>query len=98
MDEVDEAKGLRDMIFPVLWFESGIDGIDDPHTLELLQTAIYMPEKAKQAMIPTFFCGWFSFGFSCCRLSGLHLLLQTKKPNTTSNHSNLRAQIEGRGK
>ena len=50
MDKVDEAKGLRDMIFPVLWFESGIDGINDPHTLELLQTAIYMPEKAKQAM------------------------------------------------
>ena len=44
------TKGLRDMIFPVLWFESGIDGINDPHTLELLQTAIYMPEKAKQAM------------------------------------------------
>ena len=49
-ERVKEAKGLRDMIFPVLWFESGIDGINDPHTLELLQTAIYMPEKAKQAM------------------------------------------------
>ena len=50
MDGVEVAEGLRDMIFPVLWFESGIDGIKDEHTLDLLQTAIYMPEKAKKAM------------------------------------------------
>ena len=47
---LEVTKGLRDMIFPVLWFESGIDAIKDEHTLDLLQKAIYMPEKAKQAM------------------------------------------------
>merc|ERR1711953_1240534 len=56
---LEVTKGLRDMIFPVLWFESGIDAIKDEHTLDLLQKAIYMPEKAKQAMIPTFFVGGF---------------------------------------
>ena len=50
LDGVNVIKGLRDMIFPVLWFESGIEGINDEHTLDLLHKAIYLPKKAKAAM------------------------------------------------
>ena len=50
LEGVNVIEGLRDMIFPVLWFESGIEGIEDEHTLDLLQTAIYLPKKAKAAM------------------------------------------------
>jgi hypothetical protein len=38
------------MIFPVMWFSEGIDGIDDEQTLQLLYTALFTPEKARNIM------------------------------------------------
>jgi len=34
MDEVKPAEGLRDMIFPFMWFSSGIESIEDEDTLD----------------------------------------------------------------
>ena len=50
MDEVKPAEGLRDMIFPFVWFSSGIESIEDEDTLSLLHTAVHAPEKARSAM------------------------------------------------
>ena len=55
MDEVKPAEGLRDMIFPFMWFSSGIESIEDENTLALLHTAVHTPEKARSALYPTFF-------------------------------------------
>ena len=50
MDEVKPAEGLRDMIFPFMWFSSGIESIEDEDTLALLHTAVHAPEKARSAL------------------------------------------------
>ena len=50
MDEVKPAEGLRDIIFPFMWFSSGIESIDDAHTVALLHTAVHTPEKARSAL------------------------------------------------
>lgn len=43
-------SGLRDMVFPVLWIAEGIDEITDEDTVNLLKTAIFTPERAKNAL------------------------------------------------
>jgi len=42
--------GLRDMVFPILWIAEGIDEISDMNTVNLLKTAIFTPERAKNAL------------------------------------------------
>jgi scavenger receptor class B protein 1 len=50
MADIKPAEGLRDIVFPVLWFADGIDSIEDPDTIHLLHTAINTPEKARSAL------------------------------------------------
>lgn len=50
IDDVKPAEGLRDMVFPFVWFSDGIESIDDADTISLLQTAVNTPEKARNAM------------------------------------------------
>ena len=42
--------GLRDIIFPIVWFSDGIDGLDDADTLSLLRTAVFLPDTARSIM------------------------------------------------
>ncbi len=44
------VTGLRNMVFPVLWIAEGIDEITDENTVNLLKTAIFTPERAKNAL------------------------------------------------
>ena len=37
VDGIHAARGLRDIIFPMLWWADGIDGIEDEKTLALLR-------------------------------------------------------------
>ena len=37
VDGIHGARGLRDIIFPMLWWADGIDGIEDEKTLALLR-------------------------------------------------------------
>ena len=46
----DLLLGLRDIVFPVLWFSEGIDSIDDEETINLLKTAIFLPDKIRNAL------------------------------------------------
>ncbi len=49
-DDLKQAQGLRDIIFPVLWFAEGIESIEDAETLNLFHTAVNTPEKARSAL------------------------------------------------
>ena len=42
--------GMRDLLFPVLWFWDGVDGIDDANTLALIKSAVFTPETARSIM------------------------------------------------
>ena len=50
IDDVKPAEGLRDILFPFVWFSDGIESIDDADTINLLHTAIHTPEKARSAL------------------------------------------------
>lgn len=52
---VKQAEGLRDIVFPVLWFSEGIDSIDDENTIYLLRSAIFLPDRIRSALYPTCF-------------------------------------------
>ena len=52
MDNVRQLKGVRDMIFPILWFTDGVEDLEDEDTISLLQTAIHTPEMARNLLYP----------------------------------------------
>ena len=37
VDGIHAARGLRDIIFPMVWWADGIDGIEDEEALHLLR-------------------------------------------------------------
>jgi hypothetical protein len=47
MDNVRQLKGVRDMIYPILWFT---DGVED--TISLLKTAVHTPEMDRNLLYP----------------------------------------------
>ena len=49
-DDIKPAEGLRDIVFPFVWFSDGIESLDHDETINLLHTAINTPEKARNAM------------------------------------------------
>ena len=53
MDAVRQLAGVRDMIYPIMWLHTGVDSMEDPNTISLLQTAVHTPEQARSAMYPT---------------------------------------------
>ena len=52
VDGVRQLAGVRDMIYPILWLHDGLETMEDPSTVSLLQTAVKTPEKARSAMYP----------------------------------------------
>ena len=48
--DVKPAEGLRDIVFPFVWFSDGIETIDDATTVSLLHSAVHTPEKARSAL------------------------------------------------
>ena len=50
VDDVPAARGVRDIVFPFVWFSDGIETIDDATTIGLLHSAIHTPEKARSAL------------------------------------------------
>jgi len=55
MEHVDQFEGVRDIIYPVLWFQDGIEELGDEETLSLLHMALHTPETARSIMYPTMF-------------------------------------------
>ena len=53
MDNVKQMQGVRDMIYPILWFTDGIADLEDDNTISLLQTAVNTPEMARSLLYPT---------------------------------------------
>ena len=52
VDGVRQLAGVRDVIYPILWLHDGLETMEDPGTVSLLQTAVNTPEKARSAMYP----------------------------------------------
>jgi hypothetical protein len=55
VEHVKQMEGVRDIIYPILWFSDGIDSLDDASTISLLKTALKTPEVARSVMYPTMF-------------------------------------------
>jgi len=53
VDTVKQLEGIRDTIYPIFWFQDGIEELEDPETVSLLRTAIHTPEVARSVMYPT---------------------------------------------
>jgi len=53
--EINAAKGLREIVFPFVWFGSGVDGIEDEGSISLIKTAVVLPEQLRSALYPTCF-------------------------------------------
>ena len=53
MDNVRQMQGVRDIIYPILWFTDGIAELEDDNTISLLQTAVHIPEMARSLLYPT---------------------------------------------
>ena len=53
MDNVRQLQGVRDMIYPILWFTDGVADLEDENTISLLQTAVHTPEMARSLLYPT---------------------------------------------
>lgn len=52
VEGVRQLSGVRDVIYPILWLHDGLETMEDPGTVSLLQTAVNTPEKARSAMYP----------------------------------------------
>ena len=52
VDGVRQLAGVRDMIYPIMWLHDGVDSMEDPATVSLLQTAVNTPEQVRSAMYP----------------------------------------------
>ena len=48
--EISAAKGLREIVFPFVWFGSGVDGIEDEGSISLIKTAVVLPEQLRSAL------------------------------------------------
>ena len=53
MDNVRQLQGVRDMIYPILWFTDGVEDLEDENTISLLQTAVHTPEMTRSLLYPT---------------------------------------------
>jgi len=54
-EHVQQLEGIRDIIFPVLWFQDGLDELSDEETVSLLKMAVHAPETARSIMYPSLF-------------------------------------------
>jgi len=52
MDNVRQLKGVRDMVYPILWFTDGVEDLEDKDTISLLQTAVHTPEMTRNLLYP----------------------------------------------
>jgi len=52
---VQQLKGVRDIIYPVMWFQDGLDELSDKETVSLLKMAVQTPETARSIIYPTLF-------------------------------------------
>jgi len=55
MEHVAALKGVRDIIYPIMWFQDGLDELSDAETVSLLHYAVYTPETMRSIMYPTMF-------------------------------------------
>ena len=55
VDGVRQLAGVRDMIYPILWLHDGLETMEDPGTVSLLQTAVKTRVKANNTN-STVFC------------------------------------------
>jgi len=53
VETVKQMRNIRDTVYPIFWFQDGIDEIEDPTTVGLLQTAVHTPEVARSVLYPT---------------------------------------------
>ena len=54
-ETIEAARGLRDVIVPLLWFSEGIDEMDDADLVAQLRMAAVLPEQIREAAYPSFF-------------------------------------------
>ena len=55
VDGVEKLKNAKETIVPIIWFEDGIEKIDDPELIRLLRSATLDPVLIKDILYPVFF-------------------------------------------
>jgi scavenger receptor class B, member 1 len=52
--DIKQVANFPDIVFPILWFEEGIDGLPD-QVVELMKVATSVPDKARTALMIALF-------------------------------------------
>ena len=52
--DIKQVENFPDIVFPILWFEEGIDGLPD-EIVDLMKIATIVPDKAKFVLMIAFF-------------------------------------------
>ena len=52
---VTKLENATDAYVPIVWFEDGIEELDDPETINLLRSAVLQPALIHSILYPTLF-------------------------------------------
>jgi len=55
VDGVSKLEGAKDAYVPIIWFEDGIEELDDEETIDLLQSAVIEPALIHSILYPVLF-------------------------------------------
>jgi scavenger receptor class B, member 1 len=75
--DIKQVANFPDIVFPILWFEEGIDSLPD-EVLELMKVGSQLPPKARQVLM----IGLFSLGAVLLVLSVFCLVRKSHRQST----------------
>ena len=52
MDGIDQLANATDAYVPIVWFDDGLEELDDKETIELLKSAVVQPAQIQAILFP----------------------------------------------
>ena len=92
VDGVNKLSNASDAFVPIIWFEDGIEEIDDEETISLLQSAVLKPALIQSILYPILFAvGIFVI------LLNISLLIRRHFNNESKNFEDLPMEARSSG-
>ena len=52
MDGIDQLANATDAYVPIVWFDDGLEELDDDETIQLLKSAVVQPARIQTVLYP----------------------------------------------
>ncbi len=77
VEDIKQVANFPDIVFPILWFEEGVDGLPD-EVVSLMRLATTVPDKLRIA----FMIAFFTLGILLLIMSVTCLIRKSSRQNT----------------